>query len=391
MFSARSEAPALDALSQAEARIRRRHDVLDLTVSDPAQVKLPLDWGAVAEAVSGATKRPCDADPFGDPRARLAVADYYSRRGVDLHESQIVLAPDAASALARVLRLVCDPGDGLLAPTPGAPRFTALARACNVRLDPYALVYEGRWRVDHTSLLTSLRDDTRAVFVSQPQRPSGLAPGAVDRRALLETARARGLAVVGLEPSLDYLDAPEHFARCSLAREAESLTLTVSHLAGVAGLSPLPIGWTVLNGPEALIDEARTRLTHFGELFGPAPGAMQGALPELLDQAEETQDFLRDRLLENLETLDAALEPVGLSSRERDGGWFAVVDLPVGADDEATALRALERSQVLVHPGRRFGITEPALVVSLLPPPPTFRAAVERLVGDIADPGASHH
>jgi hypothetical protein len=62
-----------------------------------------------------------------------------------------------------------------------------------------------------------------------------------------------------------------------------------------------------------------------------------------------------------------------------DAGWTAVVELHGERSDEEWALALLEHD-VIVHPGYFYGFDEPGrLVVSLLPPPRVFDAAVAAL------------
>ena len=99
------------------------------------------------------------------------------------------------------------------------------------------------------------------------------------------------------------------------------------------------------------------------------------------------QDFLRGRLWENGDHLRDVARRAGLTVRARDGGWYAVLDLPDGWDDEAFALELVTRAQVVVQPGYLFDLEDrPAVVLSLLPAPEVFQEGVDRLIS-LALPG----
>lgn len=63
------------------------------------------------------------------------------------------------------------------------------------------------------------------------------------------------------------------------------------------------------------------------------------------------------------------------------GGWYAVITLPDGLDDEALAIELVCEDSVIVQPGYFFDLESPAsVVVSLLTPPEDFRAGIAALL-----------
>ena len=90
----------------------------------------------------------------------------------------------------------------------------------------------------------------------------------------------------------------------------------------------------------------------------------------------------RERILENLDFLDAKLSGRTPVSRLRaDGGWYAVLRVPASLTDEEWAIFLLETAGVHVHPGSLFGFeNEGYLVISLILEHQDFREAVGRLV-----------
>jgi aspartate/methionine/tyrosine aminotransferase len=64
-----------------------------------------------------------------------------------------------------------------------------------------------------------------------------------------------------------------------------------------------------------------------------------------------------------------------------EGGWCAVVRVPSMLGEEALSLRILHDAHVIVHPGYFFDIHQGAhLVVSLLPEPDLFAAAIAQVL-----------
>src|SRR3989475_7229880 len=66
---------------------------------------------------------------------------------------------------------------------------------------------------------------------------------------------------------------------------------------------------------------------------------------------------------------------------DRDGGWYAVLQVPAVVPEEELVLALLAEDDVLVHPGYFFDFPREAyLVLSLLPDPAMFDEALRRIL-----------
>ena len=110
---------------------------------------------------------------------------------------------------------------------------------------------------------------------------------------------------------------------------------------------------------------------------------IQLAAPVLLEQLRNVQPLLLDRVRANLEDLDRQLAKQETCRRlQVEGGWYAVLRVPVTQSDEDLASALLETQRVLVHPGHFYDFTSDGyLVVSLITPTHEFRSGM-RLVLD---------
>jgi aspartate/methionine/tyrosine aminotransferase len=109
---------------------------------------------------------------------------------------------------------------------------------------------------------------------------------------------------------------------------------------------------------------------------------VQLAAAVLLDQRKQIQPILLDRLRANLAELDRRL--AGHPSCVRlqvEGGWYAVLRVPVLGTDEELAINLLRKMRVIVHPGHFYDFPgEGHLVLSLITEPAKFREGVSRLL-----------
>ena len=140
-----------------------------------------------------------------------------------------------------------------------------------------------------------------------------------------------------------------------------------------------------MTGPADGRREALERLEVVADTYLSVSTPVQVAAPALLARREELQTPLRERLRTNLNALRTSLMPGSPASLlEPEGGWSAVLRVPATLPEEERVARLLREHDVHVHPGYFFDFPREAyLVVSLLPAPPVFAEAVERLGADL--------
>jgi aspartate/methionine/tyrosine aminotransferase len=68
-----------------------------------------------------------------------------------------------------------------------------------------------------------------------------------------------------------------------------------------------------------------------------------------------------------------------------EGGWYGILQIPATRPEEEWVLRLLAEDGVAVHPGYFYDFPREAfLVLSLLPPEPSFAAAAAAIVRRVA-------
>jgi aspartate/methionine/tyrosine aminotransferase len=155
-------------------------------------------------------------------------------------------------------------------------------------------------------------------------------------------------------------------------------------LSGLSKISLLPqmkLAWIVVNGPQALVHTAIERLEIIADTYLSPSTPAQLALPTFLALRSKVQAQLKKRISTNLAVLDGVLRESKLLTRlDREGGWYAVLRVPVTGSDEALTVALLERCSVLVHPGHFFNFSRDGfLVLSLITHEHQFREGAGRL------------
>jgi aspartate/methionine/tyrosine aminotransferase len=372
-------APNRLATARAAATVR-----FDLTVSNPTAVGLPYPprlLDALADP-EGLAYRP---DPLGLPSARAAVAGELRRQGVEAAPDRIVLTASTSEAYAFLFKVLCEPGQAALAPSPSYPLIEHLARVEGVRVEPYRLDPEHGWRLDPAELDAAAPGTVRAVVVVHPNNPTGSFVHRDDAAALARLCRERGWALIADEVFLDFpLDGTPEAGRSFAACDG-CLTFTLGGLSKSVGLPQAKLSWIAVSGPEALARAALERLEFVADTFLSVATAVQVALPRLLREGEAVREAIRSRCRANLAALRALLAPLpAIEALPVGGGWSAVLRVPAVVGEEELALELLRDDGVAVHPGYFFDFPrEGYLVVSLLAEPEAFRAGVERLLARV--------
>ena len=364
--------------AQALENTRRAgREILDLTASNPTTIGLDFD-PALLDAFTHPQALRYSPEPRGLRSAREAVSEYYRSRADRVSPDNVILTTSTSEAYTFVFRLLCDPGDEVLIPSPSYPLFEFLADLQDVRLKPYPLFYDHGWHVDVHALRSAVTDRTRAIMAVHPNNPTGsyLRPGEISDLNTLSSER--NLPLVIDEVFLDF--AHDALQRPSFAVNSGTLTFTLSGLSKISGLPQMKFAWIVVSGPEASARAALERLEVIADTYLSMNTPTQLAAPALFQQRVSFQSQLMARMRANLTELDSQLARQSLCRRlDVEGGWYVTLRVPVTRSDEDLAIALLEQRDVLVHPGLFYDFPgDGYLVLSLIAPEPTFREGLTR-------------
>jgi alanine-synthesizing transaminase len=372
--------------------------ILDLTVSNPTRVGLRYDEQKILQSLASSRALDYDPQPKGLPIAHAAVVEYYRsehfraehlglRSGnfpsgleTNLRPEQVILTTSTSEGYSFVFRLLCNPGDELLVPKPSYPLFEFLADLQDIKLVPYPLIYDHGWQMDLSSLRTAVTKRTRAVVVVHPNNPTGSFVREHERELLNRFCREHELALIADEVFLDY--GHDAAKRQSFASNQDVLTFTLSGVSKISALPQMKVAWIAASGPSAEVETAMARLEVIADTYLSMNAPIQWATPTLLEERKNIQPQLLDRVLKNLAELDRQLSAQSICQRLLvEGGWYAVVRVPVTQSDEELAVDLLRRRSVLVHPGHFYDFTSDGyLVLSLITPLEEFAEGIARLL-----------
>jgi alanine-synthesizing transaminase len=356
--------------------------LLDLSASNPTECGFSYNALAIMRALCSPASLQYHPDPRGMKTAREAVSAYYAARGERVSIDELLLTASTSEAYSFVFRLLCNPGDELLIPTPSYPLFDFLADINDIKLIRYSLFYDHGWHIDIHALKQAITPRTRGMILVHPNNPTGHFTKTEEIAQLNEICAANQMAIIADEVFLDFsLGA----AQKSFVANSASLTFTMSGISKISGLPQMKFAWLAVNGPKEVKREALARLEMIADTYLSLNAPIQLAAPVLLQQRATFQQQLMGRVRNNLAELDAQLaEERKVSRLEVEGGWYAVLRIPATRPDEELAIELLEKHDVYLHPGHFYDFPgDGHMIVSLITPEPDFREGLRRILSAV--------
>jgi aspartate/methionine/tyrosine aminotransferase len=354
--------------------------ILDLTRSNPTDCGFEYDQKGIQCAFAHSEILRYVPDPRGMLCAREAVSSYYADLQAPVGPDELVLTSGTSEGYSFVFRLLCNPGDEVLIPSPGYPLFDFLADLCDVKLVRYPLLYDHGWQIDFSALAAAASDRTRAVIVVHPNNPTGHYTPANERAQLAHFCAERGVALIADEVYLDF--SLQGGREKSFTRASDALTFTLSGISKICGMPQMKLAWIAVSGPGEQKREALARLEVIADAYLAVGTPVQLAAPALLATRTSFHAQVMARLNANLQELDTQLSPQSACNRLAcEGGWSAVLRVPAEQSDEDLAIALVTKHAVHVHPGHFYDFPQPGhAVVSLIVPEKEFAEGIRRVL-----------
>lgn len=378
MFSRRTDwnlAPNHLTVAYQEA-LAGAHKIIDLTISNPTRAGIQYDENAILQALNNPKALDYDPQPKGLLSAREAVSEYYAEISERVEPESLILTTSTSEGYSFIFRLLCNPGDEILVPKPSYPLFDFLADLQDVKLVPYSLIYDHGWQIDFHSLEQAITGATRGIVLVHPNNPTGSYVSAQERERLNDICRRRELALIVDEVFLDY--ALDEKPAPSFVTNNAVLTFTLSGISKISALPQMKVAWIAVSGPLHAANSAIQRLEIIADTYLSLNAPIQLAAPVLIEQRKTIQPQLMTRVRANLAALDRQFTSQSSCSRlEVQGGWYAVLRIPVIRSDEEFAIELLRRHSVLIHPGHFYDFQDDGfLVISLIAATQEFAAGI---------------
>ena len=329
-------------------KARSGADIIDLGVGDPDLPTPPH----VVEALCAAARDPANhhyPSYAGMPAFREAVAGWYGRRfGVGLDPATEVLAlMGSKDGIAHVPEAFVNPGDVVLAPSPGYPVYRTSTLFAEGELHAMPLEAENGFLPDLDAVPADVARRAKLLFINYPNNPTSAVAPASFYDEVVAFAREHGVVVVSdnaySEIAYDGYRAPS-FLETDGANE---VGVEMHSLSKTYNMTGWRIGMAVGNA-EILAGLGRVKTNVDSGVFDAVQRAGIAALSGPQDSVAAACRVYQERR----DVLVGGLRSLGYDVMAPRATFY--VWLPV-EDSMAFAARLLDEAAIVATPGVGFG------------------------------------
>ena len=345
-----------DVIALAESVARTGREMLYLNIGDPNLFGFEPPALLIDETIRAMrANRNGYAPSSGIPDAIAAIGRDAERKGIRSIVHTFVTS-GASEAIELALAALADPDDNVLTPSPGYPLYTAVLAKLGVENRPYYLDEEDDWQPDLADLRARIDERTRAVVLINPNNPTGSVCSRRTLEGIVELCRERGIVLFSDEiyDRLILDDDVEFISAASLSSEARIITF--GGLSKVYVAPGFRIGWGVMSGPEAELNDYAEAIRKMERARLSANHPEQYAIAPLLDGPHDHMPALLKRLRAQRDCTTERLNAIpGISCVPPRGAFYAFPRIDLGMDDTLFCQRLIAETGVVVVPGSGFG------------------------------------
>ncbi len=336
----------IDAMKAEKARSGA--DIIDLGVGDPDLPTPPH----VVEALCTAARDPANhhyPSYAGMAAYREAIAGWYGRRfGVDLDPTTEVLAlMGSKDGIAHIPEAFVNPGDVVLAPSPGYPVYRTSTLFAEGELHELQLAAANGFLPDLDAIPADVARRAKLLFVNYPNNPTGAIAPASFYDEVVAFAREHDVVVVSdnaySEIAYDGYRAPSFLE----ADGAAEVGVEMHSLSKTYNMTGWRIGMAVGNS-EVLAGLGRVKTNVDSGVFDAVQHAAIAALSGPQDCVAAACRVYEERR----DVMVAGLRSLGYEVEAPKATFY--VWLPV-EDSMAFAARLLDEAAIVATPGVGFG------------------------------------
>ena len=350
-------------------------DIIDLGVGDP---DLPTPDHIVASLCEAAQNPENHHYPSyaGMPEYRSAVADWYQQRfGVSLDpQKEVIALMGSKDGIAHIAEAFVDPGDYVLAPSPGYPVYRTGTLFAEGRVHEMPLTEKNHFVPVLEEIPEKVAKAAKLMFINYPNNPTAAVAPDGFYREVVDFASDHGIVVVSdnaySEIAYDGYRAPSFLE----IRGAMEVGIEMHSLSKTYNMTGWRIGMAVGN-EEILAGLGRVKTNVDSGVFNAVQRAAITALSGPQDCVKNACAIYQERR----DVLVAGLRSIGFEVAAPRATFY--VWMPV-EDCMAFAAKLLSETGIVVTPGVGFGSSGEGYVrFALTRPVARINEAVGRMRG----------
>ncbi len=297
------------------------------------------------------------AESEGVRELREAIAEKESAKGMHVMPEDVVVTNGVSEALDMIISSIAEPGDEVLVPGPCYPPYLSYARVRGVKPVEYATLEHEGWRIDMDDLKSKINSKSRAIFVINPNNPTGSILDEHTLKALVDTAAEHNLYLV-CDEIYDRIVFDNFTSIGRYARDAPVVIL--NGFSKVYLMTGWRLGYICFNSNARLLDGLRASVGKLARLRLSANTPVQMAAVEALrgpqDHIRDMVSMLGARRDYVMKRLDA-IHGINIYAKPKGAFYiFPRIDGSLGYRSDAEfVLDLLKSKNLLVVHGSGFG------------------------------------
>ncbi len=283
---------------------------------------------------------------------RREIAAYLNRR-FDLeydYASQILITVGGSEAIDLALRVLVEPGDEVIIPTPSFVCYGPLTEMAGGVPKYVELTVDNEFRLTAEQLRAAITSKTKALVLPFPCNPTG---GIMERRdleAIEQVLRDTNIMVISDEIYAELTYGRRHVSPANLPG-LYGRTVVVNGFSKSHAMTGWRMGYACAPKP---VIAAMTKLHQFGIMS--APTTSQYAAVEAMRNGDGDIEHMREEYDGRRRYFVENLNRIGLPCFEPKGAFYVFPDIrPSGLSSEEFCECFLMEEKVAVIPGSAFG------------------------------------
>lgn len=367
--------------------IKKNKEIIDLTISNPTLVDIEYNFNLNSLFVQK-IKDFYYPNPKGSLLSRKAIQSYYTSRGKSINLDQLFLTTGSSESLSFVLKLIADPGDEILIPSPGYPIYEYVGILENVNIKKYNLYrspvsndqwgrIECKYQIRINELLHQITNKTKAIVIIQPNNPTGSLLTSNEFEELMDISTKRKITIINDEVFSDYI----YKGAINNQSFSRGLVITINGFSKTLCLPQLKYSWLYAEGEKVIVDNFVESMEIITDTYLSVNTIVQDIAPEIFAYQKSLQSQIKQRILDNLEIIDKYCQnSKKIRYHHPDGGWYIVLEI-ANISDEEYSIQLLNQYGVYVHPGYMFDYNlENCIILSLIVPIQTMKSGIIKIL-----------
>lgn len=269
-------------------------------------------------------------------------------------DREIIVTMGASEAIDLALRVLIEPGDGVLVPSPSYVSYMPIVTMCGGRAIPVECKEEDGFKLTPAALERAAEQGAKTLILPYPNNPTGAVMTRAEIEALLPIIERYDLSVVSDEIYAELTYDGKHVSVPSVPGFAER-TVLINGFSKAFAMTGWRLGYTAA---PADVTAAMLKVHQYTALCAPTPTQYAGiaALKDGREDGYRAVEDMKEEYDRRRRYIVGALNEIGLSCRLPGGAFYAFANVSnTGMNGRAFAKGLLAAERVAVVPGDSFG------------------------------------